>query len=313
MYRKYFFLISRVLFFVIFSCTFIANTFAQTLQRYEYAQAKMGTEFRVIFYCQSDSLANVIQDAVYKKVDELNLIFSDYEQASELNGIVKFEARDTTVKLSDTLYDVFVTAQLVSQETDGAFDITIGPLSKLWRRSIRHNEFPEQEEIKEAKNLVSYKNIKLMEHNKVQLLQQGMKLDLGGIAKGATVDIVFDLVNSYGLTQVLVDGGGDIRVGASPPESNGWEIQLSNSKINVQNTALATSGDTYKYIINGGQRYSHIIDPRTGYGVKNAQNVMVQAESCMIADAIASAASVLKKDEAAKLWTKFDVKIIYDP
>jgi len=273
----------------------------------------MGTKFKVIFYCQSDSLANIIQNAAFEKIDELNTIYSDYEVTSELNKIVKFQGQDTAIHISSSLYDILKISQHISKETYGAFDVTIGPLSKLWRRAIRRNEFPTDQEIKEARSLVDFNYLMLRDDGFLELLKNGIRLDLGGIAKGATVDEVFELVSSYGITQVLVDGGGDIRVGAKPPDSKGWEIQLPNSKMLVQNTALATSGDTYKYIIQDGRRYAHIIDPRTGYGIQNAKNVMVQAANCTIADAIASAASILEPLKSKNLISIFDVKIFYDP
>jgi len=286
---------------------------AQSPERYEFSQPKMGTKFKIIFYCQSDSLANIIQDAAFEKIDELNTIYSDYEVSSELNKIVKFQGQDTSVHISSSLYDILKISQHISKETYGAFDVTIGPLSKLWRRAIRRNEFPTDQEIKEARSLVDFNYLRLRDDSFLELLKNGIRLDLGGIAKGATVDEVFELVSSYGITQVLVDGGGDIRVGAKPPDSKGWEIQLPNSKLLVQNTALATSGDTYKYIIQDGRRYAHIIDPRTGYGIQNAKNVMVQAANCTIADAIASAASILEPLKSKNLISIFDVKIFYDP
>ena len=286
---------------------------AQQLQRFSYSQPKMGTEFRIIFYCDSDSLANFIQDAAFKKIDQLNSIFSDYELDSELNRIVRFAGNDTVVAVSEVLYSTLKTAMLISKETIGAFDVTIGPLSKLWRRAMRRNEFPTDVDIVKAKGLVDYKYISLHKKESITFSKKGLKLDLGGIAKGATVDEVFDLITSFGIDKLLVDGGGDIRVGESPPESNGWQIQLSNSKISVVNMAIATSGDTYKYLEHDGKRYSHIIDPRTGYGVQNAEKVMVKASSCKVADAIASAASILDKSEIGKLESKFDVKVFYDP
>lgn len=300
---------------IILLCLFILpiSIQAQELKRFSYSEQKMGTEFRIVFFCESDSLANEIKDVVFKEIDDLNSIFSDYDIDSELNRIVRFNGNDTIVSVSLSLYQILKTAQLISKETNGAFDVTIGPLSKLWRRAIRRKEIPSEDEIEKAKNLVDFRNISLIENESITLSHKGIKLDLGGIAKGATVDAVFELINSFGIDKVLVDGGGDIRVGESPPNSSGWQIQLSRAKMWVQNMAFATSGDTYKYLKHDGKRYSHIIDPRTGYGIQNAQNVMVHASSCKIADAIASAASILDKIETVKLESKFDVKIFYDP
>ena len=135
----------------------------------------------------------------------------------------------------------------------------------------------------------------------VRLSAPGMRLDLGGIAKGYAVDRAFEMLTTAGNARVLVDGGGDLRVGDPPPGRDGWTIAVADSGsvgarqarlVHVSNTALAQSGATYRYVERDGVRYSHIVDPRTGYGMSDDRIVTVQAPTCMEADALASALSV---------------------
>ena len=139
------------------------------------------------------------------------------------------------------------------------------------------------------------------------------RLDVGGIAKGFTVDEMVKILQQAGIQQFLVDGGGDLYVGNPPPDKEGWAVQIITSdnqgkkvrqQLILKNTAIASSGDTYRFLVHNGKRYSHIIDPRTGYGVVDQKIINVQATSCMKADVIASTLSILNKKEAALFLKK---------
>lgn len=282
----------------------------QLLQRYEFTQPKMGTSFRIILYARSDSIAQAAARAAFAKIDALNTILSDYEPESEINLLSNNSGDGKLVKVSLDLWRVLANAQQVSLRSKGAFDVTIGPLSKLWRAAFKRRMFPKLDRVEVAKQLVDFRKLRMdSTFFGVQLMERGMFLDVGGIAKGYAVDEAMKVLRKYGIQSALVDGGGDILVGDAPPNKEGWTIQIgtasSQKRMNLTNAAVATSGDTYQYLEWEGQRYSHIIDPRTGFGVKNQKQVTILAPVCTMADALASAVSVLGESNGKTLVSQF--------
>ncbi|MEM9888073.1 MAG: FAD:protein FMN transferase [Bacteroidota bacterium] len=283
---------------------------AQQLQRFEFTQPKMGTQFQLVFYTSDSSKARQIAEAAFARVDQLNLILSDYLAASELNRLSKHAGSGEWIKVSKDLWQVLCFAQEISGATNGIFDVSIKPLSKLWRRMFRQQVFIGKVKVKAAKKLVNYKWIGLHKKNRsVRLKKTGMQLDLGGIAKGYTVDQIMEVLQDFGVQQALVNGGGDIAVSNAPPKDSAWVIQLQDTLLQFENTAIATSGSTYKYLEWQGKRYSHIIHPKTGMGVTHPNIVSVQAKDCMTADVFASAFSVMKPKKWKRLIKEYQLTI----
>ena len=287
---------------------------AQELKRYTFSHQQMGTTFNLILYTTHDSLANKASVAVFHRIDELNQIMSDYIPDSELNQLVKHAGEPEFILLSHDLWTVVQHSQIISRKSKGTFDITVGPLSRLWRRAFRRKEIPEKSKIEAAKKLVNYRYIKLREKDhSIQLKREGMKLDLGGIAKGYAVDEAIKALEELGIEIALVDGGGDIRIGHSPPNKKGWEIEISGldnqQKIEkrtrlLSNCAIATSGDIYRFVEANGKRYSHIINPKTGWGITSRRLVTVITPTCTNADALASVVSIAGKKQGHKIAKK---------
>lgn len=306
------------LFFVFFTVRFLCaqTASAQGLQRYEFAEPKMGTTFRIVLYAAEQAKAAAAAQVAFERIDELNLIFSDYREDSEVSRLSQLAGSKQKIPVSSELWEALKFSKMLSKKTGGAFDVTIGPLSKLWRRAFRQMEFPEKAKIAAAKDLVDFRELKLFrKRHRVRLRKAGMRLDLGGIAKGYTVDAVYRVLKEHGIKQALVDGGGDIYAGDPPPGQSGWKISLLSGgkaaeagkpqKMVLNNRAIASSGSTYKYLEWQGERYSHIIDPRTGLGITESDIINVSAENCMQADALASALSVLNDLERARLLDRF--------
>ena len=190
--------------------------------------------------------------------------------------------------------------------------MTVGPLTRLWRVARRNGKLPSESRLSEALAATGHAHLETdTERKRARLTQPGMRLDLGGIAKGYAVDQVLETLVTHGISCALVDGGGDLRVLGQPPGSDGWRITVQdlasegNTEIHyLTDIAVATSGDLYQTVKIGEREFSHIIDPTTGLGLEIRRSVTVHAPDAMTADALASALSVLPTQASRTLLEK---------
>lgn len=308
----------RFLFLILFLTG--AKIGSAQLQRFQTVQPKMGSPFYLVLYAQDSVTAHQKATAAFALIDSLNAIFSDYDSSSELSRLSATAGKDSAVQVSSLLYDMMVQSKKSYKESGGTFDITIGPLSRLWRKVRREKNFPTASQIDSAKRATCMDKIVIDTiAKKVKLLQQGMQLDVGGIGKGYIAQAVIDFLKREGITQALADAGGDIVCSGAPPGKRGWTIAINlpgekkgylQKNLLLQNEAVATSGDVYQYITHEGKRYAHIIDPRTGYGVTFQRNVTVVATDGATADWLATACSILPKRKAKRLVRKNDAALL---
>ncbi|MEM1094767.1 MAG: FAD:protein FMN transferase [Bacteroidota bacterium] len=282
---------------------------AQPLQRYAFSEPLMGTTFRVVVYAPSAAQAEAGVEAVWARMHELNQRLSNYIADSELMHLSATSGSGESIAVSDDLWTVLRAAEAVSRSTDGAFDVTIGPLTKPWRRAMRRQAWIDETAMAGLRQSVSHQYVSFdAEGQAVRLERPGMLLDLGGIAKGYAADEALCVLGNFGLPHALVDAGGDLRAGLAPPGAAGWSLTLSGADqvaspttYRLADYAIASSGDRYQYLERDGLRYSHILDPRTGIGVTHHHQVTVVAPRGMLADAAASALSVLPLADA-RAW-----------
>jgi thiamine biosynthesis lipoprotein len=275
----------------------------------------MGSPFVITIYGKdSAKIAHVAEEA-FKRIDTLNQIFSDYLDSSELNHLSRSSGKGKYIPVSKELFHILQLSLRASILSNGNFDITVGPVVQIWRKARRSKSFPKEKDIKNAMEAVGFQYIHLdtMKHA-VWLEKPGMQLDLGGIAKGYAAQFALNFIGEKGFPVAMIDAGGDLALGLPPPGHAGWRIAVGipESKTGylqqlllVKNKAVATSGDVYQYIEWKGKRYSHIIDPKTGYGVTHQRNVTVIADNGTTADWLASACSILPVPDAIKLVNKF--------
>lgn len=271
--------------------------------RFQFQQVHMGVDFTLIFYAPSKQAANQAANAAFARIAELNSKLSDYDPESELSRLSRTSGSDQEVPLSDDLWRVLVRAESLSVQTEGAFDVTVGPLVRLWRRARRQHELPSEERIAQALAAVGHQHITFDPQSKtVTLARKAMRLDLGAIAKGFATDEALRVLQDAGCPRAMVDGSGDLTLGDPPPEASGWKIAIAgrgeqpdkaNFVLVLSNCGVATSGDVYQFIEIDGVRYSHIVDPKTGLGLTTPSSVTVVAADGMAADSLASAVSVL--------------------
>jgi FAD:protein FMN transferase len=171
---------------------------AQELRRFEFTQVHMGTEFRIVLYAPDEPTAKKASDAAFARIAQLDGIMSDYQQASELMQLCK-KAGGEPVAVSEDLFNVITRALEISRLTEGGFDITVGPVVRLWRRARRTMMMPDAEELAAALKLVGYRQVQLDPKNRtVRLTAKGILLDLGGIGKGFAAEAALALLRGLG-------------------------------------------------------------------------------------------------------------------
>ena len=286
----------------------------EPLSRFEFHRKAMGVDFTVVLYGAKKGAANSAATAALDRITQIDSICSDYQASSELRQLCARAKAGQAMPISQDLTRVLQRAQQVAKRSGGAFDVTVGPLTKLWRRARRKKQLPPRDRFRQARELVGYRLLEVDGRGRTLILKRaGMQLDLGGIAKGYAVDRAMEVLALRGFTRSLVDGSGDLAVGDPPPGRKGWKVEVESLAVpgkdgresavvlELSNTAIATSGDAYQSVTIDGRRYSHILDPRTGLGLTTSSSVTVIAADATTADALASAISVMGPIEGQKL------------
>ena len=294
---------------------------AGELQKFAFEKAEMGVPFRITLYAEGEAVAKDAADAAFARVEALNHIFSDYEDDSELTLLSRASGRGKAVKVSEELWTVLARAQALAERTQGAFDVTCGPLTSMWRRARRKQELPAPDLVAEMQSRVGWWKMRLDEKERtVELLAPEMRLDVGSIAKGYACDEALKVLRAKGCPRAMVAGSGDITAGDPPPERKGWRIEAveldvedaaarpAQTVVELANAAIATSGDRYQRLEAGGKRYSHILDPRTGQPLTDHSLVSVIARDGLTAG-ISTACSVIGPKEALKLAKEWKAAI----
>lgn len=294
---------------------FIASTlyhpsFAKELERFEFSLPRMGTRARIVLYAGDKAQAQRAATAAFDRIEELEEILSDYREESELNRITR-EAVNRPQSVSSELFFVLEQAQKNSHLSGGAFDITIGPVVRLWREARRTRKLPPDSQLAQARALVDYRNVNLGNATRTVMLKRpGMQLDLGGIAKGYAADQGIEVLSARGIRNALIALGGDVRVNGAPPGARGWKVEIENPgaaarkslcSVMLTGGAVSTSGDTQQFLEVGGVRYSHIIQPASGKGLNAAAGTTVMASDGITADALATALSVMPVESGLRM------------
>ena len=298
----------RLIFVLLFPFTLSAQ-----LKRFQFSENKMGSSFNIIFYHTDSADAALIAKECFSMIDSISNIFSDYSPESEV-GKLALQTNYRDIKVSGELLAMIVQSKEAWIRSGKTFDITIGALSRLWRRAAKEKKFPGETEIKRAKQSTGFENLIFSQTLKtISFNKPGIRLDFGGIVPGYAAQKIIDYLRSKNIHHALADASGDIVMSDAPPGKNGWSIgvnlpgnenELWDQKLELKNCAVSTSGDVYRYTIHNGKKYSHIIDPRSGYGVTSQRNVTVIAKEGATADWLATACSILPIDQVFALAKK---------
>lgn len=292
---------------------------ASVLRRMEMQRPMMGTLFRVTTYVNDDQAGRKAMDEAFEIAANFANAATDYKPDSELNLFCKSAAGEP-VKLSEHLFGVLSLAHQLAIDTNGIYDPTLGPLTHLWRSSKNSGILPDQGVLNSAKSLCGYQHLSLNPDDQTATLAlNGMQLDLGGIAKGYAADLIFEHLKNAGYSQTLVAAAGDIRLGDAPPDKDGWGIALRTFRMTpskpvfLKNCAISTSGDLYQNVQIGKEKYSHLIDPKTGLGLTSRRAASVIAPFAQLTDPLATAACLSDDPkQLVKICPDLSIRVLYD-
>ncbi len=254
--------------------------------RLESSAVAMGSAYSVAVYGDDRTRMEEAVDAAFEEVRRLDQMLSNYKPESELSEINRFAA-ERPVAVTPEMFDLLAACVEYSRLSEGAFDITVGPLMKVWGFYKGTGRLPHRAEILGALERVGYRNILLDASNRtVRFRRTGVELDPGGIGKGYAVDRMIEVLKQYGIRTALVSASGSSIYGlGAPPGEKGWRVQIRDPKDETKSVAevflkdesMSTSGNYEKFFRAEGRVYSHIMDPRTGWPAQGVLSVSAVA------------------------------------
>ncbi|WP_113862608.1 FAD:protein FMN transferase [Marinobacter pelagius] len=287
---------------------------------WEISGGVFGTTYHINVVLTDDQqrLENLAK-GIEAELEKVDAAMSTWRQDSELSGLNRMSDQSDWVAISEPLHEVLAKAIEVSELTDGAFDVTVGPVVNLWGfgPEARPEQIPEEQELARVLSSTGYEKLELRDEPPAVRADKPQYIDLSAIAKGYGVDAVARYLDSEGVNAYLVEIGGEVRVQGRKPGGDAWRLAIEqpvsegrevNRVVALENKAMATSGDYRNYYESEGQRYSHTIDPETGKPIThNLASVSVLAEDCMTADALATGFNVMGFERAQELATRENI------
>jgi len=279
------------------------------LQRFAFTEPHMGTLFQVVLFAPEPAAAQAAAQAAFARIAELNRTLSDYDPASEVSRLSQAPA-GTAVPVSPELFTLLQRSQTLAKRSGGAFDVTLGPLVRLWRESRRSGRLPESGAREQARQVSGHALLTLdAKASTATLARSGMQLDLGGIAKGFAADEALAVLRRRGFPRAMVAASGDLALGDPPVGKAGWTVELApfgtdrgpTVALIVANAGVSTSGDAEQNVEIHGVRYSHLIDPATGLGRTESVAVTVIARDATTSDALATTCSLVRPEQIEPL------------
>lgn len=285
----------------------------------------MGTTYNVTIVDRRDRVGarDAMRRAVIGELDLVNMTMSRYQRDSELYRFNQSRSADP-FPMSKTALEVLKKALRLSEESGGAYDVTVTPLVKLWGFSDKRPraEPPSDAELKAAMDLVGWRKIEVdLDAGTIRKTDPRMTVDLSSIAKGAAVDQIARALDAYKHKDYMIEVGGEVRCKGESPRGTPWRIGIEQplagereirEVIELEDTAMATSGDYRSFYDLSGKRLSHTIDPRTGYPVEHGlASVTVIHKSCAVADGLATALTVLGPEEGFELAVAEQLNVLF--
>lgn len=280
---------------------------------YKDTQLLIGTTVTITLYGDDEHKLKRAAGAGFAEIERLNAVFSRYDPESELSKLNVKAARGGTFPVSAELAGILDLCLELCRETQDAFDITVGPLSAVWREARESGKTPSDTEIREAMSKTGCARLSVdKKRSAVTFSAPGMSLDLGGIAKGYITESAMRVIEGHGVQSAMINAGGDITASGTKPGGDLWALGIQNprepddvlARVLLKDAAVATSGDYQQFFEKNGRRESHIIDPRTGHGAAETISVTVIAPDNTLADTLATALSVLGPEHGFEVLKK---------
>ncbi len=260
----------------------------------------MGSRFDITIVAENKALANKYIDQAVEEITRIERLISSWDSDSQTSEINRNAGIKPTIVEAE-LFDLIERALQLSKITQGAFDITYASLDKVWHFDGSMTKKPTEESIASSVSKVGYQKVILNKNDRSVFLQQeGMKIGFGAIGKGYAADKVRNFLKSHGVTAGIINASGDLTTWGKQPDGTDWMVGITNplnqnkvfSWFPVVNAAVATSGNYEKFVEFEGIKYSHIIDPRTGYPATGLVSVTIFGQSAELCDALATAVFV---------------------
>lgn len=262
----------------------------------------MGNHFEISVVSDDELRAEYSIDLAVAEIQRIEALLTTFRENSQTNQVNQ-NAGISPVQVDQEVFDLIERSLKISALTQGAFDITYGSIDKsLWNFDVNMKKLPEDSVARASVRLINYQNIVLDRQNvTVFLKERGMRIGFGGIGKGYAADRAKMLLQNAGVTSGIVNAAGDLVTWGTQPDSKAWTVAIADpnrqvpyfSKLNISNTAIATSGNYEKYAMIEGRRYSHTINPKTGLPVTGIKSVSIICPSAELADALATPVSVM--------------------
>ena len=270
----------------------------------------MGTLVKITLYTTDEQAATTAFRAAFDRIAELDRVLSDYKDDSELNQLTS-KAVGRAVRVSNDLCTVLAASQELAEATSGAFDITQGPVIRLWRAARAERRVPDAGALNGASSRSGFRKLHVnVRERTVMLDQAGMALDVGAIGKGYAASEALARLRARGIRSGLVAVSGDLAFSGAPPGRRGWRIDIHNDDpdltgvprvLELTDAAISTSGPSEQYLDVGGRRYSHVIDPASQMGLVDDITVTVIAPSGLDADGLDTAVGLIGRDRGLSL------------
>jgi FAD:protein FMN transferase len=262
----------------------------------------MGNRFTISVVSENKDWSEKQIELAIEEISRIEKLLTTFNEASQTNQI-NTNAGIKPVKVDKEVFDLIARSLRISALTDGAFDITYGSIDKrFWNFDKTMTALPDTETAKNAVRLINYKNVILdAENQTIFLKENGMRIGFGGIGKGYAAERAKMILQQNGVESGIVNAAGDLTTWGTQPNGKPWTIAIADpenqntafSYLNISNVAVATSGNYEKFVMIGGKKYSHTIDPKTGFPVSGIKSVTIICPNAELADAMATPVTVM--------------------
>ena len=270
--------------------------------RYKKNLKLMGNRFEISILANEENFVNANIELAVAEISRIEKLLTTFSNDSVTFQINENAGIQPTV-VPKEVFDLIFRCQMISKMTQGAFDISYGSIDKkFWNFDLNMTSLPDKDLAKKAVELINYENIILNETDKTVFLKnKGMRIGFGGIGKGYAAECAKIILQQNGIESGIVNAAGDLTAWGYQENGEAWTIGIADpnkkesvfSTFNITNTSVATSGNYEKFVIIDGKKYSHTIDPKTGYPISGIKSVTIIAENAEIADALATPVTVM--------------------